>query len=179
MSRTSSLGRRLQTSSLQVISVNEDTALRRLQTRFPGHDKSVDVMDFLYVCGSPVDALMYLRLFWPSFIEIDGMVIWSDANSMQGFDLPTTVRRAYDRWSRDKQQTEKACNLVEVPQLFLDERAELDDDELCEYLIASMCETWSARLRELFPGRVFSFERWPTDDKTGEEAGFRFWEERS
>src|SRR5205085_7354581 len=130
------------------------------------------VMDFLYERGSPVDALMYLRLFWPSFIEIDGMVIWSDAWTTEDFDLPTTVRRAYERWSRDKQQTERACNLVEVWELFLDAPGEFDDDELTEHLITSMCETWSARLRDLFPGRVFTFKRWTADDKTGEEPGF-------
>ncbi len=158
--------------------MNQDETLRRLRTRFPGHDKSFDVMDFLYRCGSPVDALMYQALFWPSFIEIDGMVIWAEAPATQGKDLRSSVRLAQDDLFRDKQQTERAFNFVEVPELFADPGGEMDED-LCEEIISSMCAMWSARLRELYPGRVFHFERSPADDKTGEEAGFLFWEERS
>lgn len=32
------------------------------------------VRDMIYVCGSPLDALVYSRLLWPDFVEIDRMI---------------------------------------------------------------------------------------------------------
>ena len=45
------------------------------QKRYKGHDSAgFNYFDFLHAQGSPFNALFYSPLFWPEFIEIDGMV---------------------------------------------------------------------------------------------------------
>ncbi len=38
------------------------------------------VLDFLYAAGSPVDALLYSRLFWPELLEVEGAVLLATAS---------------------------------------------------------------------------------------------------
>ena len=33
-----------------------------------------NIRDVIYACGSPLDALVYSRLLWPEFVEVEGMV---------------------------------------------------------------------------------------------------------
>ena len=42
--------------------------------------KNFNAYDFISAFGSPLEAVMYSKLFWPDFIEIKGMVISTFAN---------------------------------------------------------------------------------------------------
>ena len=57
------------------MSVDGDLIFGGLSKKYSGHDTTnFGVSDFLAAFGSPVDALLYLRLFWPEFVCFEGMV---------------------------------------------------------------------------------------------------------
>jgi hypothetical protein len=49
--------------------------MARLRERYEDVDATGwDIFDFAYAKGSPFVALWYSRLFWPDFVELDGIV---------------------------------------------------------------------------------------------------------
>jgi hypothetical protein len=54
----------------------EQDLIKRLSTLYAEEDTTnFNVLDYVYVFGSPLQALMYSKLFWPEFIEIEDMVV--------------------------------------------------------------------------------------------------------
>lgn len=49
--------------------------LLAFQRKYKDHDSiGFNYFDFLHAQGSPFNALFYSQLFWPEFVEVDGMV---------------------------------------------------------------------------------------------------------
>jgi len=101
---------------------------------FSGHD-------LLHAKGSPFFALMYSQIFWPEFIEFDGMVF-----------LPWVIEDDDDRsrvsaklQETDRTAVEKAFNFVEVSSLFGAGKSHTtaEEDRLLADYLASM---WRAKL---------------------------------
>ena len=122
--------------------------------------------DFLHARGSPRQALFYSGLFWPQFVEFDGMVFLE--GTIEDESDRQRVRDAVHRYEGDRVKTEQSFNTMEIPSLFGGRATETTEEE-DEFLASQICAMWTARLRELFPSRVFSVEVVPADE-TGEIA---------
>jgi len=122
--------------------------------------------DFLHARGSPRQALFYSGLFWPQFVELEGMVFLE--GTIEDESDRQRVRDALRRYGGNRVQTEQSINTVEIPPLFGGRAGETTDGEDA-FLASLICATWAARLRELFPDRAFAVEMVPADE-TGEIA---------
>ncbi len=119
-------------------------------------------------------ALLYSRIFWPNFVEIEGMVFlegtFEDEADMQ------RLREAIERYSGDHDKVEESFNFQELDLLFgLQGTSEEDDEWLAERLTAM----WKARLHDLFPNRQFLVEVVRPDPSEGHELGVIFHEHRA
>ncbi len=123
--------------------------------------------DFLHAEGSPFNALFYSQLFWPEFIEIDGMVflretIEDDADKKRLYE-------ALDRYEDNKIKTEQSFNLVEIPSLFGRNSAETTEEEDM-YLADRLAEMWRYKLAAVFPNREFVIKVLSPEETGGELA---------
>ena len=60
--------------------MEDDYLLKRLRQLHRDLDTTnFDVLDFVAAFGSPLEALMYPRLFWPEFVEVAGMVFLKES----------------------------------------------------------------------------------------------------
>jgi hypothetical protein len=99
-----------------------------LREKYKEHDThGFNFFDLLHLVGSPLDALLYAQLFWPDFIEIDGMVFLKQM--IEDEDDKARLSQALKRFNGDKTQVEKSFNLVEIPYLFGKRLMESTDDE--------------------------------------------------
>jgi hypothetical protein len=135
----------------------------------PDQDTSgFTLADFVYAAGSPIDALLYSRLFWPELLEVDGAVLLRDG--VEDEDDLARVRASVRE--RGPVETERRFNLRELSDLFGKGLAEIDDDH-AEVLLARLAEMWRGRLQQQFPGRPFTVEVL-TADETGGDIGICF-----
>ncbi len=111
------------------------------------------VLDFASAFGSPLEALTYSRLFWPDFIEFEGMVF--PAAVFESEQDQARARAALAR-SGSRGAAERALNRFEIPSdFFASHRVPTTDEENRE-LAERMAQTWRARLTQLFPNRTFT-----------------------
>lgn len=152
--------------------MDDEELLSRLRERYSGNNtKNYNVLDFIGGFGSPFEALIYSRLFWPEFIEIDGMVFLKE--TIESPDDRERLSAAFEKCDRNPRATEKSFNLVEVPStLFgprVGETTEREDRLLAERLV----EMWRARLETVFPGRPF-IVRLVEPEESGGDVGVIF-----
>lgn len=124
-----------------------------------------DVFDFISATGSPLDAWMYSCLFWPDFVEFEGMVFRESVACDDEFEQ--SVREAMINAKGDLRYVEESFSIMELPyNVFVHAHAELETADL--YALASRIgEMWAARLKTLFPNRTYVVTVGYTDsDKT-------------
>lgn len=136
---------------------------------------NLGVSDFLWAFGSPVDAMMYLRLFWPDFVQFEGMVFRSE--SLEDEEDRRLIREGLKRCAGDKTETEKSFNIVEVPTSLFGRGAAESSDELDTLLTEKIVELWSCRLAFMFPRQEFVVEAVPPEENCG-ELGVTFYTRR-
>ena len=118
--------------------------VRRLQQLLPDSDTAnFDVLDFVAAFGSPLEALMYSRLFWPEFVEIDGMIFLKE--SIEYEDDRQRLARALEYYGGDRTQTEQSFNLVEVPSMLFTTRKGETAEEEDRWLAQRLAEMWSTQ----------------------------------
>lgn len=148
----------------------------RLIERLKQLDPSVEgqgfsVTDFAYARGTVLDALVYLSVIWPRFVETSGIVLREvDVETKEDRDR---VREALDRLP-SKGDVERSFNWVDVGVLFAPRNSVSTSDEDLQ-LAEALRETWSAKLQQDFPGRDFTVEVIPPGI-TGGSHGVRFFE---
>jgi hypothetical protein len=154
---------------------NEDLLAHFREVRCKGQDTSgFNFFDFLHAYGSPLDALFYSRLFWPEFVEIDGMVFLKE--TIEDDDDKARLNEALKRYEGDKTKTEKSFNIAEIPSLFGKNLAETTDEE--DLVLAErLAEMWEHRLRIIYPDRKFAVKILSAEE-TGGEIGISFSTER-
>jgi hypothetical protein len=136
--------------------MKDERLVERLRALYPERDTTNwDWLDFMYAEGSPVLALWYSRLFWPEFVEVDGMVFLKE--SMESEDDRRRLKEAIERYGGDRKQVEQSFNRVEVEDLFTP-RADDASDEDYEVLVRRIAEMWRSKLRQQFPDRRFVVE---------------------
>ncbi|HEU4539989.1 MAG TPA: hypothetical protein VFR23_02575, partial [Jiangellaceae bacterium] len=122
----------------------DEALLDGLPRRLAEHDTTgFTVLDFLYAAGSPIDALLYARLFWPELLEVDGAVLL--ASSVE--DEADLARVRSSLRERGPVETERRYNLRELSDLFGHGLGEIDDDQ--------------AHLRQFGPARRPESRRFP------------------
>lgn len=145
--------------------------LRALDSDVTGGEFSLS--DFAYARGNVLDALVYLSVIWPRFVDLMGMV-FRDVDVETEEDR-SRVRAALDRYGSTL-EVERSFNWVDVGILFAPKNygsSSEEDRQLAEILR----EVWSAKLRQDFPDRTFTTEVIPPD-VTGGSYGVRFFENR-
>ena len=158
------------------MSVDGDLIFGALSKKHSGHDTTnFGVSDFLAAFGSPVDALMYLRLFWPEFVCFEGMVFRQE--TLEDQEDREQVRGALRQYAGDRTKTEQAFNLVEVPSGLFSSFASESSDELDELLAQKLVELWAHRLLVAFPQEEFVVET-VSAAATGGELGVVFYTRR-
>jgi len=148
--------------------------IERLRAYFSSQDSTgFNVLDFIHREGSPLLALMYSRLFWPEFAEIDGMIFLKE--DVENDEQVGDVREAFQHYGQNRQQTEKSFNRIDVPHLFGARIGDTTDEEDL-WLATRLAEMWRCRLRELYPDRRFSVEVAIPEGDSAEEIGVLFYE---
>jgi len=152
-----------------VISHEDSVLIDELRRKHAGHDTTnFGVSDFLAAFGSPVDAVMYLRLFWPKFIRFEGMVFRQE--TLEDDDDRRRVSEALSRYAGDRTRTEQSFNLVEVPCGVFSHGASESSDEVDRFLVEKLAELWKCRLTVAFPGQDFVVEVVLPEENAGERG---------
>lgn len=139
-----------------------DRALRAAQKLWPEDDTTNFVFfDHLHARGSPLEAIFYAGLFWPTFVEFDGMVFL--ARSIEDESDRERIRSL--GMSKAPKEVERAFNLVEVPSLFGRRKGETDDED-DEFLAVALARMWAVALQTQFPSRRFQVRVLPADQST-------------
>jgi len=124
-----------------------------------------NVLDFVSAFGSPLYALAYSKLFWPDFIEFEGMIFLKE--NVEDEEDRSRIRTALARSSTPK-EVERSFNQFMIPDIFFSAGLGTTngDENLC--LAERMVEMWEARLARLFPGRTLVVElELPQQSKEG------------
>ena len=130
---------------------------RLLQLLYSVHadidSKNFDILDFVYATGSPLSAWMYSCLFWPNFVEFEGMVFRESVASDEEFQA--RVREALAKSNGDLRDVEESFSILELPyDAFARLERQLETEDL--YALAERIrEMWAARLKTLFPSRTY------------------------
>lgn len=123
--------------------------------------------EWVFQCGIASDALHYLAVFWPDFVEISGSVFLPDLVTTQPYRRRASQALAA---AQDRELVERDYNQLSIEHLF----ARADSDELLVSVAEVLQETWGAKLRRDFPGRQFGFEFY----RDAEEPTLTFFEVR-
>jgi len=154
---------------------DEDLLVHFREVKCKGQDaRGFNFFDFLHAHGSPLDALFYSRLFWPEFVEIDGMVFLKE--TIEDDNDKARLDEVLKRYEGDKTKTEQSFNITEIPSLFGKKLAETTDEE--DIVLAKrLAEMWQHRLRIVYPDRKFTVQILSAEE-TGGEVGVSFYTER-
>ncbi|MCI0530192.1 MAG: hypothetical protein L0Y56_22340 [Nitrospira sp.] len=156
--------------------MKDEQLINRLRTKYTElNTTGFNVFDFLHAEGSGLEALMYARLFWPEFIEIDDMVFLKE--TVENEDDRKRVGEAFEYYEKDRCKTEQSFNLVEIHSLFgrrSGETTDAEDRQLAELL----AEMWRYRLQLLYPYRRFLVEVLEPE-QTGGEVAVMFYQSRA
>lgn len=145
--------------------------LRRLDPDLEGGGFSLS--DFAYARGNVLDALVYVSVIWPRFVELMDMVFREV--DVETEEDRSRVRAALDRYAT-RSEVERSFNWVDVGVLFAPKNfgsTSEEDRQLAEILR----DIWRAKLHQDFPDRAFTSEVVPPE-ATGGSYGVRFFENR-
>jgi hypothetical protein len=139
-----------------------------LKQKYKNQDSTgFNYFDFLHAEGSPFNALFYSQLFWPEFIEIDGMVFLRE--TIEDNSDKKRLYEALDLYEGDKIKTEQSFNLVEIPSLFGKNSTETTEEEDM-YLADRLAEMWRCKLAADFTDREFVVKVLSPEETGGELA---------
>lgn len=133
-----------------------------------------DFFDFLHAHGSPLDALFYSRLFWPEFVDINGMVFLKE--TIEDDDDKDRLDEALKHYDGDKTKTEQSFNTTEIPFLFGKNSEEITDEEDLA-LAERLAEMWQYKLQNIYPNRRFIVQIL-SEEETGDAIAVSFYTER-
>jgi hypothetical protein len=131
--------------------MRDELLIERLKQHHADADTTnFNVLDFLGAFGSPLDALAYSKLFWPDFVEFEGMIFLADF--VEGEEDRSRIRAAMSKFST-RQDVEKSFNQFMIPEIFFSRALPTVIDEENLYLAERIVEMWEARLARLFPSK--------------------------
>ncbi|MEM6454053.1 MAG: hypothetical protein AAF772_03070 [Acidobacteriota bacterium] len=142
-------------------------AIEYLRTKYGQRETNgFDRLDFLSAFGSPVDAIMYLGLFWPECVCYKDMVFRADA--LEDDEDRADVDEALERLGGNKTEVEKRFSILDMPCGVFSRDLGENDDALDQYLVGQIAQMWNFRLHSLFPDREFAVEIVKPEDNNQE-----------
>ena len=127
--------------------------------------KHFNTYDFISAFGSPLEAVMYSKLFWPDFIELEGMVIRSDV--IDDESDRNRIIESLQLCNYEVQQLEYSVNRLDIPYgVFATRRAYECSEIVMKEMLKTLVEMWRARLSLLFQDRRFNVLLEIDDDGT-------------
>ena len=123
-----------------------------------------DVLDFVSAFGSPLEALAYSYLFWPDFLEFEGMIFHQSC--IEDEEDRSEIRAALSEFPSRK-EVEQSFNQFLVPEAFFSSGLSTTTDEENIWLAERIAEVWRACLAQLFPHKKCVVEIQSTEE-TGE-----------
>jgi len=124
-----------------------------------------NVLDFVSAFGSPLEALAYSYLFWPDFIEFEGMIFHQSC--IEDEEDRSRIRVALSEFSTRK-EVEQSFNQFMIPDAFFSAGLSTTTEEENVYLAERIAEMWEARLARLFPNKKCVVElQLPEETKEG------------
>ena len=109
-----------------------------------------NVLDFVSAFGNPLEALAYSYLFWPDFLEFEGMIFHQGC--IETDDDRSRIRAALSEFSSRK-EVEQSFNQFVIPDSFFNSGISTTTDEEDLFLAERIAEMWRARLEQLFPNK--------------------------
>jgi hypothetical protein len=154
--------------------MRDDDLINKLRKSYSAEDietNDFNVEDMIFAFGSPLDAFLYLRLFWPEFVEINNMIFLK--GMIESEKDNHRLATVFEQNEGNIQQTEQEFNLIEVPSdLFGQPDEEITEDEY-HWLAKRLAEIWTYRLQSLFPQRQFVVKVLNSQE-TGGDVGILF-----
>ncbi len=120
-------------------------------------------------------ALLYCRLLWPAFQEIEGVVLLEGA--IESDDDRDRLLGSLARHRGSTIEVQKEWNFHEVSSLFGGLVGVSDGDY--KKLVQRVSEMWQARLVDQFPSKVFVVEVVRAAPSDGHDSGVLFYERAS
>jgi hypothetical protein len=109
-----------------------------------------NVLDFVSAFGNPLEALAYSYLFWPDFVEFEGMIFHQ--GSIEDDEDRSRIRAARSEFSSRK-EVEQSFNQFVIPDSFFASKISTTTDDEDLFLAERIAEMWRARLAQLFPNK--------------------------
>ncbi|MBI1321713.1 hypothetical protein GC170_00795 [bacterium] len=123
------------------------------------------VYDFISAFGTPLEAVMYSKLFWPDFIEIEGMVIRSEV--IEDESDRSRIINSLQLCNYEAQEVEYSYNRMDIPYgIFATRRALECSDSIMGEMLKTLVDMWASRLSQLFQDRRFKVALEIDDDGT-------------
>ena len=113
-----------------------------------------NVFDFTYAFGSVLEATAYDKLFWPDYVQVDGVLLRSDV--VDDETDAGKVRQALRKSSFDIRGTECDFNRLYIPDDLFGKRACESSDEINKHFAHMLVDMWEARLKQKYPKYQFS-----------------------
>jgi hypothetical protein len=117
--------------------------------------RNFNVLDFISAFGDPLHALAYSKLFWPDFIEFEGMVFLKE--QVEDDEDRSKIRAAIAKYPTRK-EVEQSFNQFMIPDTFFGAGLGTTNDNENLWLAERMVEMWQSRLAKLFPDRTLIVE---------------------
>lgn len=111
-----------------------------------------NILDFLGPFGSPFQAILYSHLFWPNFVEFEGMIFMQDLIETE--EDRNNIRRYFLK-AQSTREVEKSFNQFPIPSSFFNINSFSTTDQENLYLAHKLAEIWDFRLKQLFPEKQF------------------------
>lgn len=122
-----------------------------------GFGGTLDSFDFISGRFSLADWISISEIFRPSFIEVDGCILWDRSFERQNFDTWMT------ELSGDRTRVETVLNRLRIWQLI--EYSESAEDTAAASTVAeSVAQCWKLRLSEQFPDVSFNVATLESED---------------
>jgi hypothetical protein len=153
--------------------INEKKVIQQLHERKYEPGENFVLTDYAFKYGSPLDLLMYSKILWPDFIEIEDMVFSSII--IEDEDDKQKALDYFIECEGDKQKTEQSFNMIEIPSSLFGKNANEANAEIFLMIANLLCEMWLSRLSILYPSRKFRF-RILAPEETGDELAIMFYQ---
>ena len=149
--------------------------LARIKRLFPAPEWHMpeDPHDYLYEFGSAKEALLYAFLYLPHFIEIDGSILYDQADK----ETPKNFKEAKSENKLPLSETEDNFNYVETSYIFRHSSTKNITEEDDLFFAECIAEAWRGRLNLLYPNRHFEV-RVIKPPESGDAYGVSFHELR-
>lgn len=131
--------------------MHDESLIDRLKKLHASADTSnFNVLDFVSAFGNPLEALAYSKLFWPDFLEFEGMIFLRD--DVEDEEDRSRIRSALSKFGTS-QEVEKSFNQFLIPEIFFSAHYSEANEEEALHLAERIAAMWEARLAQLFPSK--------------------------